>query len=387
MLSIPNCTATLQHLVAATLAPSRGVPATELLADLAGCDDFRNGAAALDSLDQLSVARTVAEFFELDQAGTEEFLLRRTRLTQWSQVILDSLEQGTLTRFWFRSGGTSGEPRLIPQPIGQLLAEVREIGSLVASTRRIVALVPLHHIYGFIWGPLLSDHLTVPLIHGPEAIQAAHRDLQPGDLVVGVPQWWRYFANAHRRIPQGVTGVTSTAACPPSVVRSAIGQGLSSMLEIYGSSETAGIGWRNEPGQAFRLFRHWRKRDDDHLESETGSTYPLPDLVEWESACSLMPYRRRDDAVQVGGTNVWPDRLRAFIEQHTTVKACAVRPFETDNGTRLKAFVVPCEPADPELSSQLRDWLKANLSEPERPIRLTLGAELPRNAMGKLCDW
>jgi 4-coumarate--CoA ligase len=387
MLSVQNCTVTLQHLVAATLAPSRGVSATELLRDLSGCEDLKDGAAALDSLDQLTVAGQVAEFFELEKAGTEQFLLRRTRLNQWSEIIVDSLNDGTLTQLWFRSGGTTGGPKLIPQSVSRLRTEVCEISSLVKGTDRIVSLVPLHHIYGFIWGPLLSDQLNVPLIHGPDAIQTSHYGLQSGDLVLGMPEWWQYFCSSHSRLPDGVKGVTSTAPCPPRVIQSALEKGLTSMFEVYGSSETAGIGWRDDLDSGFQLFEHWKKHDDDHLESEIGHVYSLPDLVDWKTDRSLIPRKRRDNAVQVGGVNVWPDRVKDFIDNHPHVQVCAVRPLDTIYGTRLKAFVVPIDEADGEVRSELLDWLKINLTAAERPIQLILGDKLPRNSMGKLCDW
>ncbi|MFW5825019.1 MAG: AMP-binding protein [Marinobacter sp.] len=386
-LSVVNCTALLQHLVAATLAPERGVPANELLTDLKSGDDLRDGPAALDSLDQLSVARQVAEFFELEKTGAEELLLRRNRLTQWSELITGSLNTGTLTELWFRSGGTTGEPKLIAQPLSHLVSEVREINRIVGDAKRIIALVPLHHIYGFIWGPLLSDQLDAPLIHGEAAIEAAHHGLQAGDLVLGIPEWWQYLGRSRTPVPAGVTGVTSTAPCPPGVIRAALEKGLQSMIEVYGSSDTGGIAWRDSPDAGFRLFDHWSRHDDDHLQSETGRVCPLPDLVDWETDRTLIPRRRRDNAIQVGGVNVWPDRVRGFIENHPRVQACAVRPMDTAQGIRLKAFVVPSDGARDEIRSELLRWLKANLSAAERPVQLTLGDKLPRNPMGKLCDW
>jgi 4-coumarate--CoA ligase len=250
-----------------------------------------------------------------------------------------------------------------------------------------VSLVPLHHIYGFIWGPLLSDQVNAPLIHGPDAVQAVHDDLQPGDLILGVPEWWQYVGRSHKQVPAGVTGVTSTAPCPAAVIRSALGKGISAMVEVYGSSETAGIGWRDDPEQAFQLFGHWRKHDDDHLRSETGDVYALPDLVNWNTGHSLTPRKRRDNAIQVGGVNVWPERVRTFIENHAQVQACTVRPLDTGHGPRLKAFIVPPDLADGTIEPELRDWLKTNLTTAERPVQLTVGENLPRNSMGKPCDW
>jgi len=389
MISVGNCTAALQHLVAATLAEGRGVPATELVDALASCDHLRYGDAELDSLEQLTVARRVAEFFELEKAGVEELLLRRHRLQEWSEIITGPLNDGTLSDLWFRSGGTTGDPKTLPQTLARLESEVRELSKQLPETKRIVALVPLHHIYGFIWGPLLSDRLGVPLVHGNLAVHAVHHDLRAGDLVLGVPEWWHYLSHSNTTLPAGVTGVTSTAPTPVSTINTLLDKGLASMIEVYGSTETAGIGWRDTVDDAFKLFSHWSRHDDDHLESLDGSLHPLPDIVQWPTPRSLRPIKRRDNAIQVGGVNVWPERVREFVESHPSVEACAIRPMATEQGARLKAFIVPTadRPDAAELRTELSHWLKDELPAAERPINLTFGDKLPRSSAGKLCDW
>ena len=62
-----------------------------------------------------------------------------------------------------------------------------------------------------------------------------------------------------------------------------------------------------------------------------------------------------------------------------------MRPEE---GSRLKAFVVPSTGADPQvLRSELGRWTESRLTAPERPKAFAMGYQLPRNAMGKLSDW
>lgn len=389
MLSTSHCKALLQHLIAATLAPARGIPAFELVGDLAASDHLRDGAAALDSLEQLTGARRVAEFFELEKAGTEELLLRRNQLSEWSELVAQPYNDEIISDLWFHSGGTTGEPKTISQSIARLHTEAGELAALVPETRRIVALVPLHHIYGFLWGILLSEQLQVPLVHGQPAIDSVHRDLQPGDLVIGVPEWWHYLGRSGQVFPAGITGVTSTAPTPASTIKTLLGKGLHRMIEVYGSTETAGIGWRDNTSDAFELFNQWSRHDNDHLARRDGRLYELPDIVEWPNQRALQPVKRRDNAVQVGGVNVWPDKIRAFVEQHPQVEACAIRPMATEQGTRLKAFIVPAEHSwnDEELRPTLSRWLREHLSAAERPINLTVGHQLPRNEAGKLCDW
>ena len=388
MLSAENCRATLQHIVAASLAASRNVSANELLHDIGSSDDLRDGSVALDSLDKLNTARQVAEFFELRKTGAEEFLLRRSKLSDWAELILKGYREGVLDSVWFRSGGTTGDPKLVSHPVSCLLKEAAEIAAIVGGIRRIVALVPLHHIYGFIWGPLLSDAMGVPLVHGPRAVQEAHQGLGEGDLLLGVPEWWHHLSQLQEAPYRQAVGVCSTAPCPGETIQALLGRGLATMIEVYGSSETAGIGWRRDPSAPFRLFPHWKRSGADHLESSEGVRCSLPDHVDWMDEETLLPLKRRDHAIQIGGVNVWPERVSQFIESHPQVQACAVRVAETGEGKRLTAFIVLAGEsggADPELD--LRERIRNQLPAPERPVQLTFGEKLPRNALGKIDDW
>ena len=67
-------------------------------------------------------------------------------------------------------------------------------------------------------------------------------ELRAGDLVVGYPDFWRAIARAGRALPGGVIGITSTAPCPADVAGDLQSLGLDTLVELYGSSETAGVG-------------------------------------------------------------------------------------------------------------------------------------------------
>lgn len=99
----------------------------------------------------------------------------------------------------------------------------------------------------------------------------------------------------------------------------------------------------------------------------------------------MRPVGRRDGAVQIGGHNVWPDRVARALRAVDGVADAAVRMHA--NG-RLKAFIVPAEQQDTEhLSARIEQMIILHLTDPERPRSFRFGAALPRNAMGKLADW
>jgi long-chain acyl-CoA synthetase len=86
---------------------------------------------------------------------------------------------------------------------------------------------------------------------------------------------------------------------------------------------------------------------------------------------------------------VFPVRVREILCRHPAVADAAVRLMRPQEGTRLKAFIVPKDPrlADASLLSELTAWIDGELTAPERPKALRLGPQLPVSTVGKLADW
>ena len=163
------------------------------------------------------------------------------------------------------------------------------------------------------------------------------------------------------------------------------------MIEIYGASETAGIGFRRDAADAFALLPRWQRGIDEDtlIELETGNQYPLSDHLKWTGATHFQPLGRRDGAIQVGGINVFPGSIAERLQQLPNIAAAAVRLMSPAEGTRLKAFIVPSDNSitPDELAAFLHTWCAKHLSAAERPKAFSFGPALPRNATGKLCDW
>jgi acyl-coenzyme A synthetase/AMP-(fatty) acid ligase len=138
--------------------------------------------------------------------------------------------------------------------------------------------------------------------------------------------------------------------------------------------------WTRPDGAAPELLRQ-----PDH---GAPRSFALQDALDWHSPRHFRVTGRLDQAVQVGGVNVFPLRVREVLLQHPDVADAAVRLMAVSDNARLKAFVVPRPEADTsDLVQRLDAWLAPRLSAAERPRAFALGAELPRNAQGKLGDW
>lgn len=352
----------------------------------------------LDSFERLAVAAALAEALQLDDEGDEPTgaWFHQRRFGDW----LDGLQAG-LTRdggqLAFRTSGSTGQPKVCTHRIVDLEQEVDGLAALLPGRSRVLSAVPAHHIYGFLFGVLLPWRLGVQTVDvravTPTALAAR---LRPGDLLVSHPHHWALLTRHVLAWPAGVWGSTSTAPCPDALARSLADQGLERLLQVYGSTETAGIGWRDGPGQPFRLFSFWRRAGSvegrlqrvSKASVEEGSTVEPPDRLSWRNSEHFDVQGRVDAAVQVGGVNVYPQRVREALLRHPDVQEVAVRLMAPNEGSRLKAFVVPRPGTDrTALRTGLHAWAQVHLSACERPKAFSLGHRLPSNSLGKAIDW
>jgi 4-coumarate--CoA ligase len=331
--------AVVGSLLAATLGLPSGEapePVPELRLDAGGLE--------LDSLERLELAGAVAAFFGLAETGQEDALLRGRTVGDWTATVLGSWAAGS-RNLTFTTSGSTGEAKACVQPWDDLAQELDALAELTEGRRRVVGLVPRHHIYGFLFCVALPRRLGAPYVDGRAGGGVAA--WRAGDLVVGFPLRWELLARAGAQVSPGVHGVTSTGPIDPGVVRAVRGQGLERMLEVYGSSETGGVGWREDPAAPYRPLAHWTLRPGGaELERApsgggTPRVVPAPDLLEEAPDGGFRVRGRRDAVVQVAGVNVSPGRVREVLAAHPGVRDCAVRPMAPQEGARLKAFVVP----------------------------------------------
>jgi 4-coumarate--CoA ligase (photoactive yellow protein activation family) len=352
----------------------------------------------VDSLELLQLAGSLADALQMQRSGVEDYLLARRTLDGWLDIATAALQHWD-AELTFRTSGSTGEPKRCTHALAALEQEAASLAALFPRRRRLLLAVPSHHIYGFLFGVLLPRHLgldpsQVLSVRARLPSQLARHTL-PGDLVVGHPQFWQAALGAEARFPDDVIGASSTAPCPDAVAQQAEAAGLAALVQVYGASETGGLGWRASHREAYRLLPYLERAPDDEDAllrrgpgDETRTLRPQDGLV-WCGADRFTVGARRDAAVQVGGINVFPERVRQVLLEHPQVEDAAVRLMRADEGVRLKAFVVPrADAGAPEIFTQvLRNWIDARLAAPERPKAITLGERIPRGALDKPADW
>ena len=372
-------------------------PGSQAFADRPGGEAWRNGPIEADSLEMLQLSAALAEALDLAAApGTADYLPGRRTFGGLLDICRSALPRCG-SHITFRTSGSTGAPKPCRHRLADLEQEAAFLRTLFPGRRRILAAVPCHHIYGFLMTILAApreDGTRLPVVDIRGLAPAALAGLaMPGDLIVGHPAFWSAFVRGGAALPAGVQGSVSTAPCPAGTARGAVGAGLDRLVELYGSSETAGIGWRDVPADGFRPMPHWRRVGDAVLRRTyadgTEGDAAAPDRLDWTADGRFRVAGRLDGMVQVGGVNVSPEHVGRRLREHPWVADAAVRLMGPAEGDRLKAFIVPAPsaPAGPELHRALTGWIDRNLTVPERPRALTCGPSLPSDALGKDADW
>ncbi len=355
---------------------------------------------ALDSLACMQLATAAATWCNAHDAGFEDLFLAKRQVGDWAHAMQRAREAGA-RHITFSSSGSTGARQHVRHR-EELLADEARAWALVlrdfAAVQRVINLVPTHHIYGCIWGLLLPQALQVPVC---DAELAALPELQPGDVIVAVPDQWAWLAEAARLWPAGVQGVSSTAPLAADVHRRLVGdsadgrqpfrQTLARLIQVYGATETAGLAWRDGPDEPYTLAPGRARGADDGiaLTWPDGSTTPLkvPDQLRWADARRFELLRRLDHSVQVAGHNVSPAWVEQQLRGHAAVQDAAVRLDDDPARPRLKAFVVPLRPEDLAQRAAFEAWVAQTLPWYAAFSSITYGQELPRNVMGKLSNW
>ena len=372
--------------------------------------DWSARGLAFDSLACMQLATAAATWCNAFDVGYEDLFLAKRNTADWATAMQRILGLGG-RRLTFSSSGSTGVRKHIRHQLKFLADEASAWAHLLnhdsaeppehPPIQRIVLLAPTHHIYGFIWGVLLPMALNVPVI---DADLHDMPQLVPGDLVVAVPDQWTWLANARHLTaswPRALKGVSSTAPLPAQTHRLLTGvmdrQGLTTkpplaqLLHIYGSAETAGLAWRDDPDHAYTLAAGRLRTSANGIAMQRMGTAPadlaVQDELAWVDERSFHVVARLDASVQVGGHNVSPAWVAAQLASHASVEQASVRLSNSAQPPRLKAFIVLKHADSIPPQRLIETWAAQSLPWYANPCAFTYGSTLPRNSMGKLCDW
>jgi len=323
------------------------------------------------------------------------------------EAALD-LPSATECRLALYTSGSSGAPKRIDKTLAQLDREVKNLHALwgeALAGASVLATVPHFHIYGLLF------RLLWPLAAGRPAEDATSADPQElarlaqqrgAYVLVSTPAHLARFpellAPADWPRPRIVFSSGAPLAAPTAALyRGAFG---AAPVEVFGSTETGGVAWRQRDGSAqedaWTPFPGIGVRLDRDGALLIDSPYLEARGWRMEDAATLLPQGRfllggrLDRVVKIEGKRLSLPELEQRLQAHAWVAAACAVPLPAPR--RLGVVIVPSPAGAAALEREgrravreaLRRHLAAALDPTLLPRRFRFVAELPVGERGKV---
>ncbi|MEQ1932094.1 MAG: hypothetical protein ABL957_16400 [Parvularculaceae bacterium] len=290
----------------------------------------------------------------------------------WADLIGAAIRR-KFGRLRFKPAGRAGDSPLADHAVADVFRDAAAAANLLHGRRRIVSLVAPQGFIGFATTVLAPNLLRIESLDARgKALDEVGAALNFGDALVATPTIWRYLIGEGLRAPDNSIGVVFGESLTAELGAEMRKAGFGAIRELYGSTESGLVAWRDTLSEPFTLFEHW-KRDGDELARVTPAgemRRPSMDTLEWINDRSFRLGLRRDGAVQIGAINVFPERIAAIVKQHASVESCTIRVTRQASGAnrlvahiQLKRGQTPNERAARDIDA----WCRTQLRPPERP--------------------
>ena len=340
-----------------------------------------------------------ADLWLTDQAGDSTL----------AELLGDALPAAPLDldqcRLLLCTSGSSGEPKLIEKRLRQLANEVEVLedqwGAELGQAC-IIGSVAAQHIYGLLFRVLWPLCAGRPLLRRtlpfPEDIQLASREQADFCLVASPALLKRMGDNLDWPALSRVRRVFSSGGPLPAEAAQQLQQRLDQApTEIYGSSETGGIAWR-QGGSLWQPFVGVELSQDEQGALRIASPCLPPGHVEQTADAARIQadgrfelLGRLDRIVKLEEKRISLPMLESALSEHPFVSEARLSVIE-DNRAFLAALVALSDAGLHALRNQgrraltqaLRKHLAQYCEALALPRRWRLVRQMPCNAQGKL---
>ena len=293
------------------------------------------------------------------------------------------------------TSGSTGAHQLSPKTAAQLLGEAFGLVEQFAVPwgARVVATVPPHHIYGVLFSVLLplrarGAFLRETPFHAETVLAAL--DSHRATHLVSVPAHLRALGQGDP--VSSLARVFSSGAALPADTAHAVTKRLRlPVTDVYGSSETGGIAWREAPEADWQPFRDVKVAaaeggqlllDSPLLAPDVERPAPCDDRIALADGGRFRLLGRMDRVAKVGGRRV----SLAEIEDRTLglpgVLEAAALMVEVGGARGEEIWLAAVAPGWEPAS--LRRALSRWFDPATVPKRIRMPAALPREENGKL---
>lgn len=319
----------------------------------------------LDSIQLMELAAYVNSFFCLFEVKDPPYLLTFKRVEEWVEQVLIARKKMD-ARICFQTSGTTGAGKIIPHSMEFLRREIDFLSTRFEKITEIIPMVPSYTVYGFLFTVGLPAQLQAA-VHYPSAIDWQKTTIS--SLIVATPFNWQWLLSSLAENNLSSSGISSGAPLYPELFNKIQNKGIS-LTEIYGSTETGGVAYRQQYKDPFQLFPYWQLVADGEgaaiADQESKQVHLLMDTIQQIGAQTFTITGRKDKQVKIAGVLVDIEQVTATIQQLPNVKDCTISAKAVNNEVMLQASITLLNDSDNE-REMLRQQISQQLPAHEKP--------------------
>ena len=297
--------------------------------------DLKNDIG-LDSIELMQLAAYANNFFNLFSIENPPYLLSHTNLSDWVDLIFEARKKENHS-LKFHTSGTSGNSKIVEHSIPFLKRELLLLANLFKNSSQIITYIPSYSIYGFLFTIGLPAYLQIPLVY-PSQINWL--DLAPGTLMVATPFQWELLVNSLPENMLTIQGVTAASPMHQELFHQIRSKKIH-LTEIYGATETAGVGFRNEWQLPFQLFPYWQLKEQkgimELVDKDNQQIYPLMDNIIQYTDQTFSIVGRKDQQIKIAGHLVNLEKIKKSIQTLSNIRDCTISAKADTNETIIQA--------------------------------------------------
>jgi 4-coumarate--CoA ligase (photoactive yellow protein activation family) len=326
--------------------------------------DLKNDIG-LDSIELMQLAAYANNFFNLYNIRNSPYLLSHTKLAEWVDLIFEARKREDVS-LKFHTSGTSGNAKIIEHSMSFLKRELSFLANFFKNSSQIISYIPSYSIYGFLFTVGLPEYLQVPLNY-PSQIN--WQEITPSTLMVATPFQWQLLADGLPDNLSGIQGVTAASPMHRDLFNQIRSKNID-LTEIYGATETGGVGFRKECKDPFTLYPFWQLKENNgivELEDQNDlQHYSLMDNIIQFPDQTFSIIGRKDQQIKIAGHLIDLENLRNTILSLSNIHECSISVKADRNEIIMQAnleLLIDNESSRSIIKQEIRNLLPAH----ERP--------------------
>ncbi|WP_032094332.1 MULTISPECIES: AMP-binding protein [unclassified Alteromonas] len=334
----------------------------------------------LDSLATYQALSYICEFFNIHDDDNINSLVATPNLSAIADLCAHAMNQDDAAITFYTSGSES-KPKKITHTLSALIREAEDWMQTLPAFSHVLSTVPSKHIYGFIWTVVLPKIANITATE-VQKMTVHSLDITHSTLMISVPAMVHLIDRLPDISKSNTHLVLSTAPLDFDILQHLHKNEYKSALQIYGATETGGIGLRTGDSFEYSLRQSLRRVNtrvfnEDHC-------LALQDNLVFSDDRRFKVEGRHDNKIQINGYNVCPDDIKYEVSLIPEVNDVAVRVVQSSINNEVKLYVALDNVAK---KFNVMDSLTQKLGSLVSLHNVTFGQRVPRNEMGKLCDW